>query len=639
MTWIRNYVYGAQAPLEEAPFWEEVRQIRKYHNELIALENEAHATLSCLRAEHSAAIECLEAGVSAATEAIDQARAAIRAGNARTRQRCPAPLAQLGVQALRESRATLSALLREAHLALRQDLVYQQAAADLYECVASRARRVSTERKTQGPLCQSCAACRRKILRDRPAPYWGNKPLAEVAVQQAMHPPEAIRQKLAHKGIPIWPLAFRCYQRGQGTIRVQVMGGLTMQEAFQDHHGTFRLADRPRRPSQKGQAPQPGSRRSQRHRHVLASLRLGTGPGRQPIWCQVPVLLHRPLPDGARIKEAFLHALGVGQCVKWQLRLILSAPEAPAQVLRPVARAGLVGIDLGWRVRPAGLRVAVWRADTAAGPKLAESRLVREGLHRLDDDEWGGELLLPPDDVTRWAHADSLRSLRDQAFDTIRPLLTAWLPTAPVPVREGVDPRTGVTCDQGLRQRLAHLATWRSPNRLQGVYHWWRQHRFPGDETMFALVQQWARRDRHLGDWDMHERGRCIRWRDDVVRNLVHDLRQHYHTAVIEDTDWSKLAELPQAESDRLPLWARARNLRMVGAPGRLGELIREGFAHVVKVPAANTTRTCHVHGCGLVETWDQGRHLRWTCRNGHHWDQDENAAHVLLARGQAFDC
>jgi hypothetical protein len=85
-------------------------------------------------------------------------------------------------------------------------------------------------------------------------------------------------------------------------------------------------------------------------------IRVASTPNSQlPVWFEIPVVIHRPLPQDGIIRSAAL--IRERLALSWRYRLILTVARAnpPARVSgeRPS-----VAIDIGWRVTPVGLRVA-----------------------------------------------------------------------------------------------------------------------------------------------------------------------------------------------------------------------------------------------------------------------------------------
>jgi len=95
-------------------------------------------------------------------------------------------------------------------------------------------------------------------------------------------------------------------------------------------------------------------------------IRVFANADRSPIWLELPMIMHRPLPAGAIIRWASILRERVG--LSWRHRLLLTVREP-----LPVPNAGedkAVGIALGWRIVSAGLRVAYWRDQDGRSGEL-----------------------------------------------------------------------------------------------------------------------------------------------------------------------------------------------------------------------------------------------------------------------------
>lgn len=360
---------------------------------------------------------------------------------------------------------------------------------------------------------------------------------------------------------------------GDGKLAVQIQGGMTAEDAFAGKDKRFIL---------EGDS-----------KYAQAWIRIGS-EGRQPVWAVVPVLMHRPIPDDCLIKWVYLIRRRVEAHHKWQLCLVLS--RAGGWQKPDLARSGNVGIDFGWRLLDHGLRVAYWAGD----------------------DGQSGELVLPIRDVGRWQKADDLQSIRDERFNLALTSFREWLRAHELP--------------DWLAERTKSVGQWRAQARLAALVIHWRGERFAGDEEIFAQIEAWRKKDKHLWTWEVNQRRKAVAWRVDLYRNFAATLSRQYRVAHIENTKWSDMAKRPTAEMEDDGNKA-SRRYRQIAAPGRLGKLIRERFAEVVKEEAAYTTQRCHA--CGELAQFDAATHLWTKCRHcGAEWDQDYNAAMNLLASG-----
>src|SRR5690606_1365312 len=139
---------------------------------------------------------------------------------------------------------------------------------------------------------------------------------------------------------------------------------------------------------------------------TVARVRVRTEGRRTPIWLELPVWLHRPLPPDGIIREVHVTWRRLAGKLRWQISIIV---EQPATTPVP-AGTGRIAIDLCWRKRPDGsLRVAYW----------------------LDDRGREGEVCLPAGWLTEYRRVEDLRSIRDQHTNATRAALLSWLGSAP----------------------------------------------------------------------------------------------------------------------------------------------------------------------------------------------------------------
>ena len=393
------------------------------------------------------------------------------------------------------------------------------------------------------------------------------------------------------------PPRFRPW-RGDGKIAVQLQKGLDVAGALLGTDNRLRLV------------PQGGN-----PKYWTAWLRAGTEDnGRSPVWVTVPFVHHRPLPDGCRIKWAYLVRRRIATHDRWQLQFVIEKADG----FDPGDRAagGIVAVDVGWRRlfdqdtgRPAGLRVAYWCGVDA------------------DDKPHEGELVISEADLSRWAHVESLQAIRDRAFNAVRARLGEWLRT------------TDAAIPDWLRERARSMHAWRSPKHLVRLVLHWRAHRFAGDEAIFATLdpsRAWREQDRHLWDWCEAERGKAIRWRDDLYRNFAADMRRRFGRVAFEKLDWRKLQKRAVAEE---PEDGALRERMRVAAVGRLLDVLREGFAEEAHVPIDPSHTTADCWWCGARQEFDRAlrEHRCTECRTL--WDQDRSASLNLLTRAGVNVC
>lgn len=339
-------------------------------------------------------------------------------------------------------------------------------------------------------------------------------------------------------------------------------------------------------------SPVRGKRR--RLMRSVLKLRMGSVDRKTPIWLEIPIVLHRPLPVGGLVRSVSIFRERVGISYRWKATMTV---ELPDQLHKP-APIGRIALDVGWRKLPEGLRVAAWS----------------------DDANRVGQVVLPQSWLSEMGQVENIRSLRDQHFNSVKAALSAWFKAAPgVPEWVSEDVRT--------------LHQWRSTGRLAGLVLRWRGNRFDGDEAGFEMAEAWRKRDLHLGDWEAHLRDQLITNRRERYRIFAARIAREYGEVVLEKFDLRKVAEHEQGAKD-LP--AEARHMRQWAAVSTLRLVIknacqREGVI-VSEVDAKNTTKECP--RCGTVEDFDAASNLQHKCGAcGYTRDQDLGAARVLLTR------
>jgi hypothetical protein len=578
------YSYGAKPPVEGADIVDEqVLLAHRYYNRLIELRRQEYDARHRLHCKFCPEIEAAEAALSAAVEEVENAITAIRRRNAGERRKRATVEEQAELGALKELHASAASVRREARAAAA-DCAKLQAALAALKVEYHGTPIPGTERRKGGHFKDARAAC---------GIPWGTYLEVEKAVESATK---------GGKGPP----AFRRWS-GDGLIAVQLQGGITADEAMAGTDRRFRIGE----PKSRGkQAPL-----------AMVSLRVGS-EGRSPIWATVPVYLHRPLPADAIVLGAALvrrqvavrrrqdpgNPLGKwAPYYEWTLNVTIRTSRR-----KPMATDGACGVDLGWRLMPdGGLRVAyVVGSDGAAD-----------------------EICMQPALLARWQKCEDLQSIRDQHFNEIRASLGVWLAEAhAVP-----DWLIGMT---------ASLAQWRNKARLVRLLDQWTGNRFENDGAMYEAIRRWCEHDVHLWRWERHNRLKAQRCRLDSFRSLAAHLRMRYRRIHVEDCDWRMLTRLPDASSNAT-VNATSRYWQRIAAVGLLRECLLQAGA--ILAASADTTRECHVCGhinrcscpaeqpCGCG--WRQHLDLLQTClRCGEAWDQDGNAARVLLARGKAME-
>ena len=333
-------------------------------------------------------------------------------------------------------------------------------------------------------------------------------------------------------------------------------------------------------------------------------LRVGSEE-REPIWWELPVFVHRPLPPGADVafvevrRERLAGQTRLSVCVTVRLPPVATLTEGAVAAIHP-----------GWRSVTGGIRVMVIAASRPLGPipeRFAPVVRPLTGNHV--------EIIAPEEWVRVLGHADSVRSIRDQALDVIRRKIVDAL-AEDVP---------------GVEVSAADVARWRSPGRFAALVRQW-----PNDHPLADVLWAWRRQDRHLWKGEAHERDQIAARRTDTWRHVAVWLCDQVAVIGHAPTPIAELSRVPVIEDgdDRQATLARAH--RALAAPAELVSLIEiaagQRGVRIVEIDGARLTATHHV--CGEV-TGDLARDsvMLWCSRCGIAFDQDANAATASLAR------
>jgi len=535
---MRIYEYRARRPTTNLNRVEEQMYLaHKYQHTLVELERARREAVRWVTSE-DAEVAALEERVRLAVEVLDTLREEIAKGRQKARKNTTPRAVR---EKARSQRKHIKALRGE----LRQE--------------RTRAR---AEAKDKLDAINERATVWGKAARKASGLYWGTY----LIVEQAM---DAARKEKTDPKFRRWD--------GGGRVAVQVQRGLRTEGVVGGADARVQID-----PSQ--------DTRTGRRRGTKTTMRLRVGSeGRAPIFTEIPITLHRPLPPG-RIKWAALIREKVANATQWKVQFTVDedAPKRGPGV-------GTVAIDVGWRLlRDGSLRVA----------------------YSVDEHGQEDKLRLPARLLSKIRHHEDLRSLRDRLLDEKKARVAEWLSTGNGP--EEV--------------KAAHVRMWRNPARVVQLL---RAHGEAMPRELRADLEAWARKDRHLWQWEVHEARKARRKRREQYRLYAHALAQRYSVVVLEDFDLRDVAQRGEVEDGPTTDRRRPNYLRTIAAISELRQCLVSAGLRVVAVPAEYTTQRCH--SCGHVGDFDAAKAIDHTCSScGRTWDQDANAARNILASAPA---
>jgi hypothetical protein len=265
--------------------------------------------------------------------------------------------------------------------------------------------------------------------------------------------------------------------------------------------------------------------------------------GRRPVWVELPMVMHRPLPEGLIRKVDITRKVIAGKPRYFASITV----EVPAVSCVRDDKKPAIGIDIGWRLKSDNtLRVCYWHDTT--------------GAH--------GEVVLGPEIVSQFFKVSDLQSIRDKNFDDIREKLVDFVRNNSIPA--------------WLRnEKYITHPKWRSIAKLVKLYKY-KWQRFPGDNVIYQELENWYKRERHLYEYEANLRDQIIARRNEEYRKFAAGVVRKYGYVVLELFDLAEMAKKPmpdQGVKTSLP----PNKYRFIAAPSELRNAIenackREGI-------------------------------------------------------------
>jgi hypothetical protein len=332
-----------------------------------------------------------------------------------------------------------------------------------------------------------------------------------------------------------------------------------------------------------GKCPTVGIMGQGRHRQLKITITTEGRKREDKQFATFPMIYHRPLPDGALVKQVRLMSWRIGTHRKYEVQFVMAgAAQRPMPAIARLA----AGMDLGWRVTESGMRVA----------SLMDSAGQVQHLE------------LPPE----WM-------LRSDYIDDIDVQLFA-----------GLTPRLAEFREAAQRDDFAWIAAMlakdkpHAPSLALKILQ-------ETTRPVPAALAQWGASLRGLVEEQAHLREKLQSQRLDIYRNFVADCCRRFHTLAMEKLN---LKSLQQVHAGDAWIDHQRRIHRSRAALSILIRLFKEaeraGRINLSEHDTPYTTCTCH--GCGHINKIESK--LMVTCAKcGTVWDQDENSAANFLRK------
>ena len=311
------------------------------------------------------------------------------------------------------------------------------------------------------------------------------------------------------------------------------------------------------------------SSRARKRQYVTLRMRIGSDPegGRAPLFADVPILMHRPLPEGARVKWVYLFRRRIGTQYRWSVMFTVDIPD-PGYRHKDAAARGVCAVAFkAERLTDGSVRVARWVGDDGQSGEVVLSKVDMAGGARslpavTVRDRDGAGRRVPARVVTypdgRFEEGERLQSRIDQITNLAVETLAGWvsgetvsLPERPFEQETGRPDSRRIAGAVDVPEKFlklfagpndaapsrAQVAAWvsgrRSPGRLDRLLTAWGEARFEGDAAILTLLAEWQAQYVYLENWRDHGAAQHRAWRTEQFRLTAVALRRAYQSVIV----------------------------------------------------------------------------------------------------------
>lgn len=389
---------------------------------------------------------------------------------------------------------------------------------------------------------------------------------------------------------------------GSGVFRCQVQGGMTTEELLAGRHNIaqLRLIDHDEfahlRGGQAGKCRQSfGSRNYERGYGVL-SITVYTdkdaeGKHRRRM-LDFPIILHRPLPPEATLKELKVVRKRIGTDFRWDATFTFTEEVEPVGHALPESRCG---VNLGWKAVKGGLRVAT----------------IFDGLNPPR------HIVLPRVIMVKLLYVQDLQGRIDTAANENFAWLLARLDEA------GEEP------PESLAKAFAALKRIKKPHprEFAKTVLMWKD--FPDYlPGLYAEAEKRRQDCRRLEQECSNLRDKVGRRREDFYRCRAKEIAETYAQIALDKMDLQQLAALENEQGEATELTQKARFQRTVAAVSVLREwIVKQSVKTGASVDSFSLASSEICHKCGDKVQARSASSVRTCLSCGASWDEDSNAA------------
>jgi hypothetical protein len=533
------YRYGCPhwADLDE----EGMRQLRLAHdlrNELVAIEKRYEAMVAAIWLSFPQ-VAAAQTRVDEATATVEQLAGEMLEARKRARSTVPDPDAKARLVEARKVRTAAKADLKATKDTLKPAMREHRAELDAAKRCASGGCR--SAKRCTGECAPGCHHRCPDPTVLRLYDVWSERGLGSGTYTRVHDQHQTATTRIVSTRKNGEPVEHRFHGwRGEGTLTVQIGFGARVFDdwwALDEGRPAKEWLGRDRRVHEQAS----GKRRT---------LRLRIGRSRKhdgPYWLELPVVMHRDLPEGVQVRWVQVTRRTVAGSPRLSVSLTLRLPAVPEK-----ATGEVVDVDFGWASGGSAVGVRVARISTASGklpPVPADiAEMVTAG------DWW--ELWAPAAWRDLLGRDDAIRADRSELLDDLRPAVAEALSDAELAEQ------VGFTAAQARVMKFAKY------DRLARVW--------PAEHPLYQRLVAWRLRDRHLWQFEAHERQQVIARRRDAYRKVAAWLTDAARLIAIKDVAVADLRKRPGVDAEDTYEARGSRRQVQFAAPAELRAAIEQ---------------------------------------------------------------
>ena len=131
---------------------------------------------------------------------------------------------------------------------------------------------------------------------------------------------------------------------GTGRWTCQIQGGMTVEQAFSGESNVFQIDPVP---ENAWSNPAKGERK--RPCRTRARIRITSDEKSNPVWLEIPIVVHWPIPPDAKIQLVYINTRKLGDRVRWFLNVTVIEED---QQKKNSVTGNVLAVDIGWRKKP-----------------------------------------------------------------------------------------------------------------------------------------------------------------------------------------------------------------------------------------------------------------------------------------------